>query len=105
MTRASLLLLSIAAAVGCSARADLATAVEVERLTAGWVDVGIVDGQHKIVRAAVFVLRNVSDRTLGPVQVPEQPARFGGTSRGGIAAAPALDADRRAILTELGLEG
>ena len=51
MTRASLLLLSIAAAVGCSARADLATAVEVERLTAGWVDVGIVDGQHKIVPA------------------------------------------------------
>jgi CoA:oxalate CoA-transferase len=51
------------------------------------------------------LLQDTHHATLGPVQVPEQPARFGGASRGGIAAAPALDADRRAILTELGLEG
>lgn len=69
MTRASLLLLSIAASLACAAKADLATAVEVERLTAGWVDIGMMDGKHKIVPAAVFVLKNVSDHTLGPVQV------------------------------------
>ena len=56
MTRPSLLLLSLAVCLACNAKANLATAVEVERLTAGWVDSGMTDGKHKIVPAAVFVL-------------------------------------------------
>ena len=69
MTRALLLLLSVAVSMACAAKADLATAVEVERLTTGWIDTGMMDGKHKIVPGAVFVLTNVSDQTLGPVQV------------------------------------
>lgn len=68
MTRA-VLLLSIALCAGCAAKATLATAVQVERITTGWVDAGFDSGKHKIVPAATFVLRNVSDQKLGSLQV------------------------------------
>lgn len=48
------------------------------------------------------LLQEAEHPVLGAVRVPEQPARFSGVVRGGIAAAPALDADRQAILAELG---
>ena len=50
------------------------------------------------------LLQEAEHPVLGAVRVPEQPARFSGVVRGGIAAAPALDADRQAILAELGEE-
>ncbi|RUM96070.1 CoA transferase [Pseudaminobacter arsenicus] len=50
------------------------------------------------------MLQQTAHPLLGAMQVPEQPARFGGAPRGGIAAAPALDADRTTILAELGRE-
>ena len=69
MIRASLLALAVAVSTTCAAKADLATAVQLERITTGWVDTGVTDGKHKIVPAGTFVLKNVSDRTLGPIQV------------------------------------
>jgi hypothetical protein len=69
MLRAALLAVSFAASTACAARADLATAAQVERITTGWMDAGVVDGKHKIVPAATFVLKNVSDSKLGIVQV------------------------------------
>ncbi|MGB3389995.1 MAG: CoA transferase [Pseudaminobacter sp.] len=50
------------------------------------------------------MLQQTTHPLLGAMQVPEQPARFSGVPRGGIAAAPALDADRETILAELGRE-
>lgn len=50
------------------------------------------------------LLQEAEHPVLGAMRVPEQPARFSGVVRGGIAAAPALDADRQAILAELGEE-
>jgi CoA:oxalate CoA-transferase len=50
------------------------------------------------------LLQETEHPLLGAVRVPEQPARFLGVVRGGIAAAPALDADRQTILAELGEE-
>lgn len=50
------------------------------------------------------LLQETAHPLLGAVRVPEQPARFSGVVRGGIAAAPALDADRQTILAELGEE-
>ncbi|KQZ26554.1 acyl-CoA transferase [Mesorhizobium sp. Root552] len=50
------------------------------------------------------LLQETEHPLLGAVRVPEQPARFSGVVRGGIAAAPALDADRQTILAELGEE-
>jgi len=69
MTRAWLLLMLLWVSTACTARADLETAVQVEGLTTGWADAGVVDGKHKIVPAATFTLRNVSDRKLGPIQI------------------------------------
>jgi hypothetical protein len=65
----TLLLLSIGFAISCGPKIDLAKALQVEHLSTGWLDAGIVDGQHKIVPAAAFTLKNVSDRKLGLVQV------------------------------------
>lgn len=47
------------------------------------------------------LLQEVSDARAGLGQVPEQPARFAGAPRGGLAAAPRLDGDRAAILADL----
>jgi hypothetical protein len=65
----TLLLLSIAFAISCGEKVDLQRALQVENLSTGWIDAGIVGGQHKIVPAATFTLKNVSDRKLGLVQV------------------------------------
>jgi hypothetical protein len=63
------LLLWVAVSMACAAKANLATAVQVEQITTGWVDAGMVDGKHKVVPAATFTLRNISDQKLGLVQV------------------------------------
>jgi hypothetical protein len=68
MKRAALLVW-IAVSTACAAKASLATAVQVEQITTGWVDAGLVDGKHKIVPAATFTVKNVSDRKLGLVQL------------------------------------
>ncbi|WP_258589543.1 CaiB/BaiF CoA transferase family protein [Mesorhizobium sp. AR02] len=50
------------------------------------------------------LLQDTSHPLLGAMRVPEQPARFSGVVRGGIAPAPGLNADRPDILAELGRE-
>ena len=42
----------------------------------------------------------VADHTVVPIQVPEQPVRFSGVARGGIAAAPRLGTESEAILAD-----
>ena len=63
------LLFWIAVSAACTANANLATAIQVERITTGWDDAGGADGKHKIVPAATFVLKNVSDQRLRSFQV------------------------------------
>jgi hypothetical protein len=67
--KAAWLLLWVTVSMGCSAKANLATAVQVEHITTGWIDAGTVDGKNKIVPAATFILKNVTDRGLPAVQV------------------------------------
>lgn len=43
-------------------------------------------------------LQSVADPSLNSLLVPEQPARFSGVARGGLAAAPALGADNERVL-------
>ncbi|MFK0691263.1 CaiB/BaiF CoA transferase family protein [Mesorhizobium sp. IMUNJ 23033] len=50
------------------------------------------------------LLQDTRHPLLGVMRVPEQPARFSGVPRGGIAPAPGLNADRLDILAELGRE-
>jgi hypothetical protein len=67
MNRALVVIVLFAGA--CGARVDLATAVAPESVVTGWADGGSVAGKNKIVPAVSFRLKNVSDRTLGTVQV------------------------------------
>jgi hypothetical protein len=61
------LLATLAAACG-GPTIDLATALEVVDVSTGWLDVGIVDGQNKLVPTVSFKFANVSDQTLNVLQ-------------------------------------
>jgi hypothetical protein len=65
------LLLSAAAvcSAACGPTVDLTKAVQVTVADTGWYDVGIVNGQNKLVPAVSFTLKNVSDQKLVSLQV------------------------------------
>ena len=63
-----LLLASVSAACG-GPPGDLGQKLEVVDLTNGWSDVGIVDGQNKLVPSLSFKVKNNSDQSLGALQV------------------------------------
>jgi hypothetical protein len=66
---AVVLVLSLGAA-GCgSPDVDIAKVVKVGDVTTGWFDVGIVDGQNKLVPTAVFTVTNTGTETLAGLQV------------------------------------
>lgn len=77
---------------------DWSGALTVEAAVAALVDAGIpaaaVQNTAEALAAAAADGRPVTQRVehpqLGPMDVPEQPARFSGASRGGLSAAPAL---------------
>ena len=65
----SALVLSLGAA-GCGAPdVDVAKVVKVAEMTTGWFDVGIVDGQNKLVPSAVVTVTNTGTETLSGLQV------------------------------------
>jgi len=68
MKRVPLVLFMLCAAA-CGPRVDLAKALAPESVVTGWVDGGTVGGNNKIVPAVTFRLKNVSNETLGSVQV------------------------------------
>src|SRR5919202_6213992 len=54
----------------CGPRIDIARALEVDGISTGWYDIGVVEGgKTKIVPAVSFRLKNVSDQRLGSLQV------------------------------------
>lgn len=87
---------------------QLTTASAVEALVAAGVPAAEINDMAEALTSphaqARGMLQETAHPMLGAMQVPEQPARFSGAPRGGIAAAPALDADRKTILAELGME-
>jgi hypothetical protein len=63
------LVLSVGAA-GCGAPdVDVAKVVKVAELTTGWFDVGIVDGQNKLVPSAVVTVTNTGTEKLSGLQI------------------------------------
>jgi hypothetical protein len=63
---ASLLALACA---GCGPTVDLSKGLQIVDMSTGWVDVGIVNGQNKLVPSISFALKNVSDESLVALQV------------------------------------
>jgi hypothetical protein len=55
--------------IGCGPAVDLTKGLEVAIVSTGWFDLGIVNGQNKLVPSVTFTLKNVSDRTLSTLQV------------------------------------
>ena len=53
----------------CGPAIDITKGVQVDAVSTGWVNAGVVDGQHKVVPAVSFTLKNVSDRKLPALQV------------------------------------
>jgi hypothetical protein len=62
-------LLSVAGATACGPTVDLTTGIEIEAISTGWVDAGVVDGKNKVVPAVTFSLKNVSGQKLSALQV------------------------------------
>jgi hypothetical protein len=54
---------------GCGPDVDLTKALQVEVVSTGWFDAGIVNGQNKLVPTITFKLKNLSDQKLSAVQV------------------------------------
>src|SRR3954465_3918430 len=78
--RASARLLLFVAFVSCAAcgpTVDLTKGLEVAVINSGWYDLGIVNGQNKLVPTVIFTLHNVSDQTLGTLQVQALFRRVG----------------------------
>jgi hypothetical protein len=63
-----LVLLSVAC-VGCGPTVDLTKGLQVLDVSTGWVDLGIVNGQNKLVPSITLKLKNVSDQSLIALQV------------------------------------
>jgi hypothetical protein len=63
-----LLLLSLACG-GCAPAVDLTKGLPVLDVSTGWIDVGIVNGQNKLVPSITFKLKNLSDQKLIALQV------------------------------------
>jgi hypothetical protein len=65
---ASFLLLGLLSA-GCGPKVDLAHYLEVKNVSTAWWDMGVVDGQNKLVPMINFELTNKSDQNLNQLQV------------------------------------
>ncbi|HMD37425.1 MAG TPA: hypothetical protein VKH42_20765 [Vicinamibacterales bacterium] len=66
-----LLILAVGAlwGAGCGPAIDLTQGLKVDVLNTGWYDMGIINGQNKLVPMVAFTLQNVSDRRLGALEV------------------------------------
>jgi hypothetical protein len=64
-----LLLLAFVWSASCGPTVDLTKGLQLKIITTGWYDLGIVNGQNKLVPAATFTLTNVSDQKLPALQL------------------------------------
>ena len=63
------LLLVCIVATGCAPAVDLTKGLQVTIVNSGWYDVGIINGQNKLVPSVTFTLKNTSEQTLSTLQV------------------------------------
>ena len=56
--------------LGCGGPAvDLKQALQVDLVSTGWLDVGVVDGKNKLVPTVSFTIKNISDQKLVSLQM------------------------------------
>ena len=64
-----LLLLALVSTAACGPTVDLTKGLQVNVVSSGWYDLGIVNGQSKLVPTVVFTLHNASDQKLVTLQI------------------------------------
>ena len=64
-----LLLLAFVPIAGCGPTVDLTKGLRVTVVNTGWFDLGIVNGQTKLVPTMIFTLQNISDQQLAALQI------------------------------------
>jgi hypothetical protein len=64
-----LLLLAMVSLPACGPTVDLTKTLQVDVVNSGWYDLGIVNGQNKLVPTVTFTLRNTSDQKLVTLQI------------------------------------
>ena len=64
-----LLILAIVSSVACGPTIDLTKGLQVSIVNSGWYDLGIVNGQNKLVPTVIFTLHNTSDQKLVTLQI------------------------------------
>src|SRR5579872_2692979 len=68
--RAACFVLLLAAVSGaCGPAVDLSTCLQVQNVSTGWFDAGIVDGKAKLVPSITFSLKNASSQPLPVLQL------------------------------------
>lgn len=99
---------------GCGPAVDLTKGLQVEVVDTGWYDVGIVNGQNKLVPSITFKLKNVSEQKLKTLQVNAlfrrvtEPDEWGSgfmTVAGSDGLAPGASTDPLTIRSMLGYTG
>jgi hypothetical protein len=79
--------------VGCGPTVDLTRGLEIEVVSTGWFDAGIVNGQNKLVPTASFKLKNISDQKLVTLQINALFRRVGENDEWGSAFLTAVGSD------------
>jgi hypothetical protein len=64
-----LLFVALLSSVACGPTVDLTKGLAVTITNTGWFDLGIVNGQNKLVPTVTFTLRNLSDQKLVTLQI------------------------------------
>jgi hypothetical protein len=64
-----LVFLALLSSLACAPAVDLTKGLAVTILNTGWYDLGIVNGQNKLVPTVTFTLRNTSDQKLVTLQI------------------------------------
>ena len=114
MRSSALLCLLALVCAGCGPDVDLTKALQVEIVSTGWFDAGIVNGQNKLVPTVSFKLKNVSDQKLSALQVNarfsrgKEPEEWGNgflpsVGPGGLA--PGATTEALTIKSQLGYTG
>ena len=68
---AALVVFSVVAvfSVACGPTVDLKKGLQIDVLSSGWADAGVVGGQNKLVPTVTFTLKNISDQKLVVLQI------------------------------------
>jgi hypothetical protein len=112
--RLLLLIATLVSSTACGPTVDLTKGLEIKILNSGWYDLGIVNGQNKLVPTVTFTLHNISDQTLGTLQVQALFRRVGEDTEwgngfltvvGSKGLAPGATTDPTTIKSQLGYTG